>query len=187
MSVMTTKNLTASIRSIKSNRVKLQGIIQEALISCAYYAMKDGNTTPFNQLLDAVGNSIHVKGITMWAELFAPVHVKDKQFVLSKKRRDEHAVLNEDDFAPFEAEMRQAPWYEIAGKQRVESIWDCGDYLQNVAKTLRKHGVDSGIIAEIERVEMMARIAKTRAEDMDGSIDGDAVVVEDVPALRVAA
>jgi hypothetical protein len=138
---MTAKALTASINKIKSNRTSLQEQIHEALISCSFYAMKDGNITPFNQLLDAVGNSTRIKGLTMWAETFAPVLVREGAFAYNKSAGKSLHVTNEEDFSEYEIEMRLSPkWYEIAGEQKAESIFDCPKYLEQVFKRLTKEG-----------------------------------------------
>lgn len=141
MAIMTSKQLSAAIRSIKSNREKLQEQVHEALIAATFYAMKDGNATPFNQILDAVGNATHVKGITTWAETYAPVLVRDGQFTLNKTAAKEHDVKTLEDFGPYEAELRDGvKWYEIAGKQKATSIFDPSDYLGRVAVKLTKEG-----------------------------------------------
>lgn len=141
MTIMTAKELTTAIKGIKTNRVKLQDSIQEALISATFYAMKDGNTTPFNQLLDAVGNATHIKGITMWTELNAPVLVRDKVFILNKSAAKELDVTCLEDFTPYEEDFRVgAKWYEIAGAQKIESIFDPMNYLGKVADKLAKEG-----------------------------------------------
>jgi hypothetical protein len=141
MSVMTSKQLSSAIKSIKTNRVKLQENIQEALIAATFYAMKDGNITPFNQLLDAVGNATHLKGITMWAETYAPVIIRKGEFTLNKTMAKEHDINSEADFAPYEVEIRAgAKWFEIAGEQKVVSIFDPANYLGKVADKLAKEG-----------------------------------------------
>lgn len=141
MSVMTAKQLTQSIRGIKAARLKLQDKVQEALISATFYAAKDGNVEPFNQILDAVGNATHVKGITMWVELNAPAIVREGKFTLNKTAKKEYAVENEDDFVQYEDELRAGvKWYEIAGKQKVESVFLPDSYLGKVADKFEKEG-----------------------------------------------
>lgn len=141
MSVMNKTQLTAAIKAIRGNREKLQAQIHEALISAAYYALsKDSNTTPLNQVLDAMGNSLHVKGVTRWVEFNLPIIVKDEAFTLTKAGK-EVALQNEAEFAEWEMRLRASPkWFEIAGKQKVESVFDCPAYLAGVYKKLEKEG-----------------------------------------------
>ena len=141
MSVMTAKQLTSAIKSIRTSREKFQEQVHEALIASTFYAMKDGNVTPFNQLLDAVGNATHIRGITMWAETYAPVIIRQGVFTLNKSAAKEHNVTTEADFEAYEAEIRQgAKWYEISGPQKAVSIFDPANYLGKVADKLEKEG-----------------------------------------------
>lgn len=152
MSVLTKNQFNAAIRGISKNREVLQASVQEALITATYYAMKDGNAEPFNQICDAVGNAVYLKGITLWAETYAPVMVKDGSFVLNKKAAKEYNVLNEDDFAPIEGEIRQGvTWYDIAPRQRAVSIFEPSGYLSSVAKKLEREGFPE-LAAEMKRV-----------------------------------
>jgi hypothetical protein len=152
MAVMSSVKLAAQIKSIKSNTAKLREAIQEALISCAYYAAKDGDPASFNRLLDAVGNSTYIKGLTMWAEIYGFVLVKNEKFVLNKKARSEAHVTDEASFAEFESEMRAGPkWYELVAKQKPESIFDPNKYLDGVIAKLEKEGL-SEAAADIRTV-----------------------------------
>ncbi len=182
MAVMTTKQLNSAISAIRKARVKMQELVHEALVSATFYAMKDGNVTPFNQLLDAVGQATHIKGITMWAELNAPVIVREGAFTLNKTAKKEIHIENVDDFAPYEADIRQQPkWYEVAPKQKAESIFMPDSYLGKVADKLEREG-----FAELA---LQIRAVKGKYEmDLIDAVEG--VVIEPViqPApLAIAA
>ena len=140
MPVMNSKELKASIKSIGTNAAKLREAIQEALVSCAYYSMKDGNTEAFNQLLQAVGSATRIKGLTAWAEQFAPVLIKEGRFTLNKTAMKNIVVTNEEDFAEYEAEMRQVNWWETVQPEKAESIFDVTKYLDRVMKHLAENG-----------------------------------------------
>jgi len=141
MSVMNIQKLNAQIKSIGGNSSKLRDAIQEALISCAYHAVKDGQITPFNNLLQAVGTNTRIKGITMWAELYGFVRMEKGAFVLNKTMRKEAQVSDEKDFEVFENVMRSSPaWYDIAPKEKAVSIFDAEQYLNTVLTKLDKEG-----------------------------------------------
>jgi hypothetical protein len=165
MSVINVKALSAKIGLVRANAEATRELIQGLLPSCAYYAMKDGNVTPFNQLLEAaVKGRVTTKGIIAWAELFAPVYIKNEQFQYSKNAAGQIHVTSEADFKEYEAEMVQVKWYEIVGEEKVKSTWQADAYLENVIKTLRKHGVSSDVIAKVELAEMEVRVAKAALE-----------------------
>ena len=138
MSVITVKSLSAKIGLVRANAEATRELIQGLLPSCAYYAMKDGNVTPFNQLLEAaVKGRVTTKGIVAWAELFAPVYIKNEQFQFSKKAAGQYHVTDEETFKEYEAEMRLVKWYEIVGEEKPKSTCAADAYLVDGIKTLR--------------------------------------------------
>lgn len=172
MAILNPRKLSAQISAIGKGAEKFAEVVQEALISCAYYSMKDGNVTPFNDLLEAVGDGTRRKGLTVWAELFAPVHIRQGSFALSKGAAKAIHVTCEEDFAEFEADMRAAPrWDKIAGKEPVRSLWDSGRYLDGVYKRLDKQG-EHELVRALKDAELAYRVKR----------NGDVLAVE-VPAL----
>lgn len=151
MAIMSSVKLAAQIRSIKSNAKNMREQIQEALISCAYHAAKDGQVTPFNNLLEAVGSATRIKGLTLWAETFGFVRVKNEKFVVNSAMRKEANVTNETDFAVYEAAMREAPmWFDMVEKEKTVSVFDASNYLNNVLKKLEKEHVGE-LVPYLER------------------------------------
>lgn len=161
MQLMSNIKLAAQIRSINTKSSKLREQIQDVLISCAYHAMKDGQITPFNDLLKAVGSNTRVKGITMWAEKFGCVMVKDDKFVLNKSAKAKTDVTCEDDFAPYYAEMVASKWYDVAPKEVKTSIFEATTYLDGVAKRLEKE--NQVTIAD----EVRTLINKIKSQQLD--------------------
>lgn len=139
MAILNSKQLTSKIKSIANNSTKLRDAIQEALISCAFYAIKDGDVGSFNRLLDAVGTNTRIKGLTLWAETWGCVRVKDERFVINKAARAEMDVHSEADFADIEAMMRSAvQWYDMVPQEKPKSMFDPENYLANVVAKLEK-------------------------------------------------
>ena len=142
MALMTTKQLAGQIKSIKSNTKKVREQIQEALISCAYQASR-GNLNYFNAILEAVGTATRIKGLTLWAETYGFVVVKNEKFVLNKSAVKEANVTSEEDFVEFEKVMRASPmWFDMVPKESVQSIFDAGHYLSGVLTKLQKENCD---------------------------------------------
>jgi hypothetical protein len=173
MSIMTSVKLAAQIKSIGSNTTKLREQVQEALVSCAYYAAKDGDVGPFNRLLDATNGAVRLKGITMWGELIAQVvRIKDEKFILNKKVRNEMNVTDEASFAPFEAEMRKVAWWEVAGKEKIQSVFDPVTYLGSVTEKLKKEGFAdmAAAIADLTEAAKKNDALKTLAERLESEV-----------------
>lgn len=141
MSIMNPRQFAGKLKSISTNAATFRADVQEALISASYYAFKDGDSGPLNRVLDAVGEGTRKKGITMWVELVAGIcRVKEGKFVLNKKIRDQSGVINEATFAEFEEELRKVAWWEVAGKEKVASVFDTDKYMDSVLKKLEKEG-----------------------------------------------
>lgn len=157
MSVMTAKQLTSKITGLGKRANTFADDVQEVLISCAFYAIKDGNTTPANDLLDAIEGPTRIKGITMWLELYAPVHVKEGRIALSKGAAKQYDVKSEADFTEFEKEMRDSPrWDTIVGKEARVSIWDAGKKIDSLVKQLKEHG-EAGLAEALRNAEIAYR------------------------------
>lgn len=164
MAILNAKQLNTKIKSIAGNSVKLRDAIQEALISCSYYAIKDGDVGSFNRLLDAVGTNTRIKGLTMWAEVWGCVRVKDGAFVLNKSARAEMSVTSEEDFADIEALMRSAvAWYDIVPAEQRTSVFDANTYLASVVSKLAKENQDE-LAAVIKAAVDQFKNAKALAE-----------------------
>ena len=171
MAVMTSIKLAAQIRSIKGNSSKLKTQIQDTLISCAYYAAKDGQVTPFNQLLEAVGTSARIKGLTMWGEVYGFVQVKQGKFVLNKTQRKEANITDEASFASFEATMRAAPlWCDLVPKESTTSIFDASVYLDHVIAKLDKEGASTAkafLMDAVDKYKKADAMIKLQLEAME--------------------
>lgn len=159
--MFTSKQFTAKLHTLKTNAAKFRDDVQECLIAATYFACKDGNVEPFNQILDAVGSGTRIAGITKWAEINAPAMIKKGKFVLNKTAAKEYQVENEADFEPLEADLRKAPtWYDIVEAEKVESIWDSEAEYTKLAALLdsrvKKADNEDPVLADIIRKAVFA-------------------------------
>jgi hypothetical protein len=171
MSVLNAKQLTAKIKSIKGSSVKLRDNIQEALVSCSYYAIKDGDAGSFNRLIDAVGTNTRIKGLTMWAETWGAVRVKEGKLVINKSVRDSMSVTDEASFAEYEAMMRAAvPWYDMTPAEKATSMFDPINYITGVVSKLEKeHQAElaeyvKNAVLEFNKAKVLAAVKAQEAE-----------------------
>jgi len=141
MSIMNKTQLNAAISRVAKTREKMQEEVHEALVSACFYAIgPDKNTTPLNQLLDAMGNSTHIKGATMWVELNFPIVIREGKFQVTKAGKQVDCPDTEA-YAEWEIQARMGPkWFEIAGKQKRESMFSPDTYMDHVFAKLDKEG-----------------------------------------------
>lgn len=167
MNIHTGEQLQGCIKKLQKHSSVFNKMVQEALISCAFYAFKDGNCTPFDQLIEAVGPGVHIKAITRWVELVAGIgRVYKGKIVLNKKVRDMSGVIDLETFRPFYDEMIQVKWYDAAGKQQLESVFDEGTFMKRVITKLTKEGY-AGLAVAIQQAELqyLAGIAQAQRDE----------------------
>lgn len=166
MTIMTSEQFSRGLTKIAKHSAVFNRMVQELLISAAFFAFKEGSTTEFNRLITACGNGVHLKAITMWVELISGIgRVYKGEIVLNKKVRDMSGVVDADTFAPFEKEMRQVNWWEVTGEQKAESVFDEGAYMKRVISKLTKEGY-AGLAEALQQAELayLAQAARAASE-----------------------
>ena len=145
------------IGNIRTSTVSMRDDIQDALVAATYRCIAhSGGTTPFQQILDAVGGAAHRQGISTWMENFAPVRFVKDRVLLHKDnwaKMDKVAAL-----ADFDAFMQSAganddgkKWYQIAKKKNVtESVFNPDSRIISLLRALDSHecGTLAGYIRE---------------------------------------
>jgi hypothetical protein len=135
--------LSSRIANVKKSKEAFRTDVQEVLISCAFQAAM-GNPNYANELLEAVRDTVHIKGLTLWLETYAPLVVRQDKFVINKGMAKTMHVTCEADFSEYEKEMSKVNWWEMAAPQKATSVFDAVDYttegLQRMADKLHKNG-----------------------------------------------
>ena len=143
MALIANAVLSSRIANIRRNKDALRLDVQEVLVSVAYQAAR-GNANPANELLEAVRDTVNIKGITLWLETFAPLIVRKDAFAINKGMAKTMHVTDEASFAQYEVEMRKVNWWDMAPPQKAKSIFEAGNYLDGafdrMAKQLNNHG-----------------------------------------------
>ena len=94
--------------------------VHDALYAATYLCLAhSGGTTPFQDILDAVGGAAHRAGIATWMKAFAPVRMANEKVLLNKEvwaKLDKESALKD-----FDAFMQSIgvnddgkKWYQIA-------------------------------------------------------------------------
>lgn len=135
--------LSSRIRNVRTAKESLRNDIQDVLVSCAYQAAM-GNPNFANELLEAVRDTVHIKGLTLWLETYAPLVVRKDVFVINKGMAKTMGVTDEASFAEYEAEMRKVKWWEMAQPQKAVSMFEADTYIEEamarIAKKLQAEG-----------------------------------------------
>ena len=162
------KQFAAKVKAISAATGKMQDLVQDALIAATYLCLKhSGGTSPFQNILDAVGTAAHRQGITRWAETFAPVMLREDKIVLNKtmySSMDKEGILADFDAFIAESGMDTIKWYEIAKSVNTSvSVFDLDKTLDNFCKKLEKNALP-GLAAALRKAEQDYFAAAIKAE-----------------------
>lgn len=144
----------------RTHMTEFKANVQELLIIACYFALKDGNTTPLNTILDMAqnGKSIDIDRITRWVENHSQVaFIKKGVFTLNKKTREAQVVTDEASFAPVEKHLREMAWYDSMPKQIAKSVFDLEEKAEAFIKQLLKHQHDPDVPHKTEAFDTMVK------------------------------
>lgn len=146
MYTITSAQFSSKIDGIRSATVTMRDAVQEALVAATYLCIAhSGGTTPFQQILDAVGGTAHRQGLATWMETFAPVRFVNDKVLLHKdnwSKLDKEVALADfgkhmQDIGANDENMR---WYQIAKRQNTtESIFNPESRVNALLKALDGH------------------------------------------------
>lgn len=170
MTYTTSAAFAKKITKIKASIGSVRADIQAALVDATYLCLANsGGTTPFQNILDAVGNTAHRQGLTTWMETFAPVRMIKEKVLLHKAAWEvldrEAALANFEKFITDTGMNEPASlWYVIAkDKNTTESIFDLDKTLDAFIKKLEKNNL-SGLGAAMRKAEQDYMRDALRAE-----------------------
>lgn len=150
-----------NIGSIGRAAKKLTADIQETAVGCVEHAVKHGDITLCDQLVDAIGKGMRKASLRAWFEANGPMYLpkgKDK-FAFDKERRGEWN-------AEREAALLATPWEEAKPEEKIESIFDVSDafdrFMKRVAAQIKDENVTVENAALMEVISQAA--AKWQAE-----------------------
>lgn len=161
------EELTKAIIAVNKASHKLGADVQNILLSCTYYALKDGSVTELNALWLGIGKgAVRRDAIKNWAAAFGPFLVNDnkktmaeKPFVFSRERADE---LLKGDSKSATAEQVEAhisgitaTWTDYKEPPMVPESWDVAAMLRKVLTEAKKLG---GKNTKIINGELLSKI-----------------------------
>lgn len=134
---MNISQLNKAIQAIGKSAASQRDAIQAVLPYCAYQTLQ-GNTNPFNELLEAVGKGTRKEGIVKWAENFGFVKYEKEKLVTNKSAVKAHkeALSTEQAWQAYQAEVSAVLWYDIPKKEQIKSQFNAITYLETVVKHL---------------------------------------------------
>lgn len=185
-----------NIGAIGKAATKLTKQVQETATQCAIHAVRHGDVTLADQLVDALGKGMRRASLRAWFEKHTCVYIpKGKQtFALDKERAK--ALRGETDEALTEKFM-SLPWEEAKPEAPVVSVLDVSAAADKFLERIQKQANEAGMEVRNRALLdiLVAATAKFHAEE---TLKAARVIVEDeertvdaaitvVPELRRAA
>lgn len=190
MSILSKSKFNGTIRSIRTSKAKLAELVHVALVTAAYHAhSRHGNAEPFNQVLDAVGDALHVSAISKWAEQFGCVRIEKGRFVLNKAKHKTDRIEDEDQFAERAAELLAGErWDSLNEGQaaRTPSIFAPDAAIDRLVAKLTSKG-EAGLAEAIAKAALSYRAENgTTANDAPATPEALAALVPPSKKRRAA-
>lgn len=116
---------------------KLVDQIQETAVACAIHAIRHGDITLADQLVDAVGKGIRRASLRAWFERQGPFVIakgKDK-FSFAKEKAAELRLMNDPELAE---KLDSLKWEDAKPEAPVVSVFDVSEAVDNFLKRLQK-------------------------------------------------
>ena len=154
---MDKSQILKTIGSIGKAATKLTKDIQLCAVGCVEHAVKHGDVTLADQLVDALGKGLRKASLRAWFETNGPMFIaKGKTtFSFDKDRRGQW-----DGFR--EAELLAKPWEEAKPEPEVVSVFDVSEACDKFMKRLESAAKDGTI--EMRNRELMDMLLQTSAD-----------------------
>jgi hypothetical protein len=146
-----------TIGSIGKAATKLTKDIQTCAVGCVEHAVKHGDVTLADQLVDALGKGMRKASLRAWFETNGPMFIakgKDK-FSFDKDRRGQW-----DGFR--EAELLAKPWEEAKPEEKVVSVFDVSEAFDKFMKRVESMAKDGEV--QVRNRELMDMLIQASAD-----------------------
>lgn len=160
---MDSTKLNTLISKIGRNTAAMREDIQNALIGCAWHAIKHGNKDPILRLFNAVGNVANKAAMAHWLTFadetgkILPIFFKNEVAMIATGKQKEMQEISQDDYASLIAKI--PAWDTFAKKTNAAKdfepeafIASVAKYLQGCAKKARSH--DAAMAKLMEELEL---------------------------------
>lgn len=145
------KNIGAIGKAAKA----LTANIQLTAVGCIEHAVKHGDITLADQLVDALGKGMRRASLRAWFETNGPMYLpkgKDK-FAFDKERRGEWSKEREE-------ALMATPWEEAKPEEAVVSVFDVSEAFDRFMKRIESTVKDANItVRNRELMELLSQQA----------------------------
>jgi hypothetical protein len=146
-----------NIGSIGRASAKLTKDIQATAVGCVEHAVKHGDVTLADQLVDAIGKGLRKASLRAWFEKNAPMFIakgKDK-FSFDPTRKGEWNQDREDTLLAL-------PWEEAKPEEKIVSIFDVSESFDKFMKRVESMSKDAQVtLRNREMIDFLVHASAT--------------------------
>ena len=146
-----------NIGSIGRASAKLTKDIQATAVGCVEHAVKHGDVTLADQLVDALGKGLRKASLRAWFEKNAPMFIakgKDK-FSFDPTRKGEWNQEREDT-------LLATPWEEAKPEEKIVSIFDVSESFDKFMKRVESMSKDAQVtLRNREMIDFLVHASAT--------------------------
>jgi hypothetical protein len=146
-----------NIGSIGRASAKLTKDIQATAVGCVEHAVKHGDVTLADQLVDALGKGLRKASLRAWFEKNAPMFIakgKDK-FSFDPTRKGEWNQDREDT-------LMALPWEEAKPEEKIVSIFDVSESFDKFMKRVESMSKDAQVtLRNREMIDFLVHASAT--------------------------
>lgn len=150
------KNIGAIGKAAKA----LTGKVQETAVACAIHAVRHGDVTLADQLVDALGKGMRRASLRAWFERQGPMYLpkgKDK-FAFDGERAKALRDLSDEELTES---LMAVPWEEAKPEEPVVSVYDVEEAFDKFMNRVNKLVNDANIT--VKNRELLEQLGQTAA------------------------
>lgn len=162
---MTTQNNSAviikRIGSIAKAAQKVTDAVQETAVQCVIHAVRHGDVTLADRLIDAIGKGMRKNSLRAWFERNGPMYLpKGKTELAYDKQRA--ASLGEKTDEELTELLMAIKWEEAKPEEKIVSVLDVSEAFDKFIKRLEKQTAEAEV--EVRHADLLAKLQQLTRE-----------------------
>lgn len=157
---MDKKAIIIKISNIAKASQRVTAAVQETAVACAIHAVRHGDVTLADKLVDAIGKGMRRASLRAWFEVNTCMYLpKGKDtFAFDSLRADK---LKEMTDAELEETFNAVNWEEAKPEEKAVSVIDVGDAFDKFLKRIEKQAAEATV--EVKHKDLLDKLrAATR-------------------------
>lgn len=153
--------IVKKISNIAKAAQRVTEAVQEVAVACAVHAVRHGDTTLADRLVEAIGKGMRRNSLRAWFEVNSPMYLpKGKtEFAFDQKRAAEMRELSDEDLVEMLSSIK---WEEAKPEEKVVSVLDVGEAFDRFIKRIEKQASEAAV--EVKHKDLLDKLRAVTRE-----------------------